>query len=99
MAQEVIRAESFFDRQFGVRPRDLEKIFGQVLEAKADYADMYFEYRVNEGISLEEGLVKQGARSTANGVGVRVLAEAKTGYAYTDDITIQNLAVAARAAE
>jgi TldD protein len=88
MAQEVIRAESFFDRQFGVTSRDLDKILGQALERKADYADLYFEYRVNEAVGLEEGLVKQGSRSTSNGVGVRVLAEAKTGYAYTDDITI-----------
>jgi TldD protein len=99
MAQEVIRAESFFDRQFGVTSRDLDKILGQALEGKADYADLYFEYRVNEAVGLEEGLVKQGSRSTSNGVGVRILAEAKTGYAYTDDITIENLAVAARAAE
>ncbi len=99
MAQDVIRAESFFDRQFGVTARDLEKLLAQAMERKADYADLYFEYRVNEAVSLEEGLVKQGSRSTANGVGVRVLAEAKTGYAYTDDITIENLALAARTAQ
>ena len=99
MAQDVIRAESFFDRRFGVSARDLEKLLAQALERKADYADLYFEYRVNEAISLEESLVKQTSRSTANGVGVRVLAEAKTGYAYTDDITIENLAVAARTAQ
>jgi TldD protein len=98
MGQEVIQATSFFDRRFGVTPRDLEKILGAALERKADYADLYFEYRVNEGVSLEEGLVKQGSRSTANGVGVRVLAETRTGYAYTDDITIENLALAARTA-
>ena len=98
MGQEVIQATSFFDRRFGVTSRDLEKILGAALERKADYADLYFEYRVNEGVSLEEGLVKQGSRSTANGVGVRVLAETRTGYAYTDDITIENLALAARTA-
>ena len=65
---------------------------------KADYADLYFEYRQNEGVSLEEGMVKNCSQSTANGVGVRVLAEAKTGYAYTDDITIENLELAARTA-
>jgi TldD protein len=98
MGQEVIQATSFFDRRFGVTSRDLEKILGAALERKADYADLYFEYRVNEGVSLEEGLVKQGSRSTANGVGVRVLAETRTGYAYTDDITIENLALAAHTA-
>ena len=99
MAQEIIKAENFFDRRFGVTGRDLEKLLSQALERKADYADLYFEYRVNEGVSLEEGLVKTGSRSTSNGVGVRVLSEAKTGYAYTDDITIDNLALAARTAQ
>ena len=99
MAQDVIRAETFFDRQFGISSRDLERVLGQALERKADYADLYFEHRINEGVSLEEGLVKQSSRSTSNGVGVRVLAEAKTGYAYTDDITIENLALAARTAQ
>src|ERR1051325_413904 len=99
MAQEIIKAENFFDRRFGVTGRDLEKLLSQALERKADYADLYFEYRVNEGVSLEEGLVKHGSRSTSNGVGVRVLSETKTGYAYTDDITTNTLAVAARTAQ
>jgi TldD protein len=89
---------TFFDRNFAVRPGDLEKVLDQALGKKADYADLYFEYRRNEGVGLEEGLVKNCSQSTANGVGVRVLAETKTGYAYTDDITIENLEIAARTA-
>jgi TldD protein len=99
MARDDIGAESFFDQHFGVTSRDLDKVLGRALEKKADYADLYFEYRVNEGISLEEGMVKNASQSTANGVGVRVLAESKTGYAYTDDITIQKLELAARTAQ
>jgi TldD protein len=98
MAQEMVPAESFFDRNFGIRSGDLEKVLATALGKKADYADLYFEYRRNEGISLEEGLVKNCSQATANGVGVRVLAETKTGYAYTDDITIENLELAARTA-
>src|SRR4249920_352531 len=90
---------AFFGDNFGIRAGDLDKVLDAALGKKADYADVYFEYRKNEGVSLEEGLVKSCSQSTSNGVGVRVLAEAKTGYAYTDDITIGNLAVAARAAE
>ena len=99
MAEEILPAESFFNRNFGIGSGDLEKILGTALGRKADYADLYFEYRRNEGISLEEGLVKNCSQSTANGVGVRVLAETKTGYAYTDDITIENLELAARTAQ
>jgi TldD protein len=95
MPQEIVAAESFFSRTFGINSRDLENVLSTALGRKADYADLYFEYRRNEGIGLEEGLVKNCSQSTANGVGVRVLAEAKTGYAFTDDITIKNLELAA----
>src|SRR3970040_434516 len=99
MAQDIVQAESFFDRHFGITARDLDKVLSNALEKKADYADLYFEYRRNEAISLEEGMVKNSSRSTANGVGVRVLAQSKTGYAYTDDITIEKLELAARTAQ
>ncbi len=99
MAEEKLPAQSFFDENFGIGGRDLEKVLAVALGKKADYADLFFEYRRNEAIGLEEGLVKTCSQSTANGVGVRVLAETKTGYAYTDDITIENLEVAARTAQ
>src|SRR4026209_3043699 len=99
MAEAPAPAQFFFDRNFGIRNRDLEKVLDAAMGKKADYADLFFEYRRNEGISLEEGMVKSCSQSTSNGVGVRVLAEAKTGYAYTDDITIENLEIAARTAQ
>ena len=88
----------FFSDNFAIQSREVEKVLDAALGRKADYADLYFEYRRNEGIGLEEGLVKNCSQSTANGVGVRVLAGTKTGYAYTDDITIENLELAARTA-
>ncbi len=99
MADLPVPAKTFFDRNFGIRNRDLDKILDAAIGKKADYADLFFEYRRNEGISLEEGMVKNCSQSTSNGVGVRVLAETKTGYAYTDDITIENLEIAARTAQ
>ena len=99
MNEETLPAKYFFDHNFGIGAGDLEKVLATATGKNADYADLYFEYRRNEGISLEEGLVKNCSQSTANGVGVRVLAETKTGYAYTDDITIENLELAARTAQ
>ncbi|MFQ5849461.1 MAG: metalloprotease TldD [Candidatus Binatia bacterium] len=99
MTKEVMPATAFFGHHFGITSGDLDKVLSKALERKADYADLVFEYRVNEAINLEEGIVKNASRSTANGVGVRVLAGAKTGYAFTDDITIENLQLAARTAQ
>jgi TldD protein len=98
MAQELEKVKSLLDKRFGITDHDLDRVLGTALGKKADYADLYFEYRVNDGVGLEEGLVKNSSRSTANGVGVRVLKEAKTGYAFTDDVTIENLELAARTA-
>ena len=99
MAQELEKVKSLLDNRFGITDHELDRVLGTALGKKADYADLYFEYRVNDGVSLEEGLVKNSSRSTANGVGVRVLKEAKTGYAFTDDVTIENLELAARTAQ
>jgi TldD protein len=98
MAHELVPANAFFSRNFGIDSKDLDKVLTTALGKRADYADLYFEYRRNEGISLEEGLVKNCSQATSNGVGVRVLSEAKTGYAFTDDVTIENLHLAARTA-
>ena len=99
MAQELEKVQNFLDDRFGISARDLDRVLGTALEKKADYADLYFEYRTNDAVSLEEGLVKNSSRSTANGVGVRVLKEARTGYAFTDDVTIENLELSARTAQ
>jgi TldD protein len=99
MTKDSVPADLFFDRNFGIGNPALERVLATAMGKKADYADLYFEYRKNEGVSLEEGLVKNCSHSTGNGVGVRVLAESKTGYAFTDDITIENLEVAARTAQ
>ena len=91
-------AAAFFDERFGVTARDLDRVLGRAMARQADYADLYFEYRTNDQVHLEEGLVKHASVSTANGVGARVLAEDKTGYAFTDDVTIKNLDSAVRTA-
>jgi TldD protein len=85
--------------QFGLTSRQLEKILGTALEKRADYADLYFETRTAEAVSLEEGLVKKTARNISQGVGVRVLADEKTGYAHTDDISLETLQIAAQTAQ
>jgi TldD protein len=63
-----------------------------------DYADLDFEYRINEVLGLEEGIVKTASRQVSQGVGVRANAAERTGYAYSDEITVQNLQVAAERA-
>jgi TldD protein len=76
----------------------LERVMGTALGGRIDYADLYFEYRINESVSLEEGLVKKALRSVSQGVGVRANAAEKTGYAYSDEINLAKLEQAAKTA-
>jgi len=80
MTDEMQVPEKFFLERFGLTERTLERTLGTVLGKRIDYADLYFEYRVNEEIGLEEGIVKQAAKSISQGAGVRATAEEKTGF-------------------
>jgi len=66
---------------------------------KVDFMDLYFEYRTNDTISLEEGIIKKANKNISQGVGVRATSEEKTGFAYSDEISIKNIELAANTAK
>lgn len=98
MSQQLIKSESFFLDRFGVTENQVEHTIGRILGGPVEYADLYFEYRILESVSLEEGIVKQASKNISQGVGVRAVAREKTGYAYSHDITVENLELSARTA-
>ena len=98
MATELTKPEKFFQKRFGMNEPAFEQILGTALERKADYADLYFEYRNAEALALEESMVNHTSKSVSQGVGVRVCAEDRTGYAYSDEVTVDRMKLAAEAA-
>lgn len=88
----------FFFRRFGLTERDLERLLAAALSRGGDFADLYFEYRLSNGVSVEEGIVKSASKSISQGVGVRVVVGEKTGYAYTDEIEFNSILHAAHTA-
>ncbi len=98
MANELVQPDRFFLNRFGLNQRAFERILGTALERKADYADLYFEFRSAEALSLEESIVNKTAKSISQGVGVRVCAEDRTGYAYSDEVTVDRMRLAAETA-
>ncbi len=98
MANELTQPDRFFLSRFGMTEGALERVLGAALERKADYADLYFEYRSAEGLSLEDSIVNRTSKSISHGVGVRVCAEDRTGYAYSDEVTVDRMRLAAETA-
>ncbi len=91
-------AVSFFRDQFGMDDRSLTRALDAALEREVDYADLYFEYSVQDSVALEEGIVKSGSRHIEQGVGVRTQVAERQGYAHSDDVTVESLELAATTA-
>src|SRR3982750_2951971 len=97
MKMETPNRPIFFDR-YSVTNQDLEGYLSEALSRGGDYADLYFEYRINHSIVLEEQIIKSATKGVNLGVGVRVISGEKTGYAYSDDLNRENVIKAARTA-
>jgi TldD protein len=89
---------SFFAAKFGITEHDLEGYLSEALSAGGDYADLYFEYLSTSSIGIDEGIVKSASESVTLGVGIRVIAGERTGYAYSDDLSPEKIRKAARVA-
>src|SRR6266576_2364644 len=90
--------KSIFFEKYNITTHDLEAYLNEALSRGGDYADLYFEYRINHSIVLEEQIIKSATKGVSLGVGVRVISGEKTGYAYSDDLNRENILKAARTA-
>lgn len=57
-----------------------------------DFADLYLQRSWHESWVLEDGEVKEGSYNIDGGVGVRAMAGEKTGFAYSNQISLDALA-------
>ena len=91
-------SDSFFGQKFGISEHDLQSYLSEALSAGGDYADLYFEYLATSSLSIDESIVKSAVQGVSLGVGVRVIAGERTGYAYSDDLSPEKIRRAARVA-
>ncbi|WP_202845289.1 metalloprotease TldD [Luteimonas saliphila] len=91
-------AESRLLLPAGLDASQLDRMFGTLLGPGIDFGDLYFQHSRRESWSMEDGIVKDGAHSIEQGVGVRAISGEKTGFAYSDDINGDALLEAARSA-
>ena len=82
----------------GVTIESLQGVLGDLAGPGIDAADLYFQGQISESWALEDGIVKEGSFNLDQGVGVRAQSGEKTGFAYSNAITLEALGAAARAA-
>ncbi len=95
MAQDAVQ---FFFSRYGFGQPELERYLAAALERGGEYADLYFEYQSTSSLQVDESIVKSANSGISVGVGVRVIAGERTGYAYTDDLAPEKILHAARTA-
>lgn len=69
----------------------LAGLLHQVPSRQDHYADLYFQHAEQEVWALEKGVVKDASYNLERGVGARVVAGEKSGFAYSDDFSFGTL--------
>src|SRR4029079_8221459 len=77
---------------------EMERLLGLALERGGQFADLYFEHHRTSSLLLAEGIIRTASAGVTCGLGVRVVSGERTGYAYTDDLSPEAMARAARTA-
>jgi TldD protein len=77
---------------------EMERLLALALSRGGEFADLYFEHETSSSLLLEEGIIRTASAGVSCGLGVRVLAGERTGYAYTDDLSWPAMARAAETA-
>ena len=89
---------NFAMEHFGVTEKQLKQVLSAALEKGGMYADLFFEHTFNNSINLQDGAVNSANSNIDFGMGVRVVTGDQTGYAYIENITLDEMLKAARTA-
>jgi TldD protein len=98
MTTSLQTAESRLLTPAGLDLGSLDSALGALLGPGVDFGDLYFQHARRESWTVEDGIVKDGAHSIEQGVGVRAISGEKTGFAYSDEIDARALLEASTSA-
>ena len=83
---------------FGLSASDLRQVLGVALSSGGEFAEIFMEHRTYDFINMEEDIIKETAEAVSLGMGIRVLRGDRTGYGYTNDLSMDKVKRAARTA-
>lgn len=89
---------SLLDTYFHVSQEQIKKVLSACLSKGADFADVFFEYRITSNLSFEEDIVKSARRGIVQGIGIRAVKGDQIGFAFSEELTLEKMLEAARAA-
>jgi TldD protein len=82
----------------GLELAALDRALSVAMVRQLDYVDLYLQLTRYETWTVEDGIVKEGAYSIDQGIGVRAISGERTGFAYSDQLDESALTDAVMAA-
>ena len=82
---DLATTDDLFFTRAGLDRRRVEGIVGDALTG-ADDGELYLEYRQSESLSLDDGRLKSASFDTAQGFGLRAVADEATGFAHASEL-------------
>ncbi len=83
---------------FPIGSDDLAPVIRLALESGGDFAEIFLEHRTYNLVNMEEDIIKETAEAISLGLGIRVIAGDQTGFAYTNDLSLDKIRNAATTA-
>lgn len=80
---------------FGLSLEEMQSLLNTALSKGGEFSELYFEYTVNNSISMSEDIIKSSSQNINQGVGVRVIKGTQQGYAYTNEMRFDKIKEAA----
>lgn len=85
MSQMAVTDRLFFERAGLDRDR-VERVVRETLHG-ADDGELFLEYTQSEALALDDGRLKSASYDTAQGFGLRAIADDAAGYAHSNELT------------
>ncbi|MBX3420151.1 MAG: hypothetical protein KF752_01205 [Pirellulaceae bacterium] len=91
-------SNSLLEDYFHLDRLQLQQVLAAALDRGAEFADLFFEYRITSDLTFEENIVKAARRGIVRGVGIRAIIGDQIGFAFSEDITLEKMLQVAAAA-
>ncbi len=80
---------------FNLSENIIQKILNSALSKGGEFSELFLEYKIFTYIKMEDDIIKETAESIDLGAGIRVISGDKTGYGYTNNLSLNDMQKAA----
>lgn len=78
--------------------KEMEELLKVALSSGGDFADVFLERKLRRDINMDEGKINTVRFGIDQGIGIRVIKKDTTGYAFSDDLSMNKLKETAKVA-